>query len=267
MSSLRWPVTSSLDGIWSRGDGCELIAEFFGPCLQTRETIGLVSPFVCRCTFIHVRLPPPEQAVDYRGQFPGSGKYRHISSDPSCHLAVVRPQGRLAVTQRCGRHPQRRPHPSARAVALLLLHRLAGARRVVRCQRYMLYELLLGGQRAHVRSVFTEHHLHCFHPDGVDPRQIHSAHPVQSLAHRLFPMPLDRLPFLWILHLRHCLSPALLPLHLRQLAQNLLLVVGDPLLDAVVHLQSLTQAEQVILPPVPAQLLGNLLLALAAAWI
>jgi hypothetical protein len=36
----------------------------------------------------------------------------------------------------------------------------------------------------------------------------------------------------------------------------------DPLLDRVVDLQYLPQAEQVILWPAPAQLFGNLLLAL-----
>ena len=38
----------------------------------------------------------------------------------------------------------------------------------------------------------------------------------------------------------------------------------DPLLDRVVDLQCLPQAEQVILWPAPAQLFGNLLLALVA---
>jgi hypothetical protein len=38
----------------------------------------------------------------------------------------------------------------------------------------------------------------------------------------------------------------------------------DPLLDRVVDLQCLPQAEQVILWPAPAQLRGNLLLALVA---
>src|SRR5260370_8078652 len=36
-------------------------------------------------------------------------------------------------------------------------------------------------------------------------------------------------------------------------------------MDGVVHLQSLPQAEQMILAPVPAQLLGNLLFAFVAA--
>jgi hypothetical protein len=43
------------------------------------------------------------------------------------------------------------------------------------------------------------------------------------------------------------LPPALFPLHFRQLPQNLLLIVCDPLLDVVVHLQSLPQAEYVVL--------------------
>jgi hypothetical protein len=68
-----------------------LIADFFGPGRQTFDTILPVSLFVCLRTLVQVRLPPPEQAVNYGGQFPGSGKYRYISSDPSCYVAIVRP--------------------------------------------------------------------------------------------------------------------------------------------------------------------------------
>src|SRR6266702_2453377 len=136
---------------------------------------------------------------------------------------------------------------------------------LVRRQRYMRHELLLGGKTAQIWPVFAEYDLDGFHPDRVDPGQIHSAHPVQSLAHRLCSSALDRSPFLGLLLLRHFLAPALLTLHLRQLLQDFLLIVGDPLLDGVVHLQSLPQAEQMILTPVSAQLLGNLLVALVAA--
>jgi transposase len=86
-----WPVTSFLTDERSLGDRRELIAEFFGLSRQILDTTGLVSPFVCLRTLIQVRLPPPEQAVNERGQFPGSGKYRHISSDPSRNLAIVGP--------------------------------------------------------------------------------------------------------------------------------------------------------------------------------
>jgi hypothetical protein len=73
-----------------RGGRRELIAKFFGSGRQTFDTILPVSLFVCFRTFVHVRLPPPEQAVNYGGQFPGSGKYGYISSDPSRNLAIVR---------------------------------------------------------------------------------------------------------------------------------------------------------------------------------
>src|SRR6266851_1218950 len=169
------------------------------------------------------------------------------------------------MAQRRSRHPQRRGHPSASAVPLLLFYRFACAGWLVRRQCDMRNELLLGGKTAQIWPVFAEYDLDRFHPDRVDPRQIHSAHPVQSLAHRLCSSALDRSPFLWVLRLRHFWAPALLTLHLRQLLQDLLLIVGDPLLDGVVHLQSLPQAEQMILAPVPAQLLGNLLFALVAA--
>jgi hypothetical protein len=66
-----------------------LKAEFFSPGRQTFDPILSVSLFVSLRTLIHVRLSPPEQAVNYGGQFPGSGKYRHISSDPSRDLAIV----------------------------------------------------------------------------------------------------------------------------------------------------------------------------------
>lgn len=69
-----------------------LVAEFFGPGFQTRDAVPLVSPFVCFYTLIHVRLAPPEQAVDKGGQFPSGGKYSHISSNQSRGLAIVRPK-------------------------------------------------------------------------------------------------------------------------------------------------------------------------------
>src|ERR1035441_10402661 len=50
--------------------GRDLIAEFFGPGFQTRDAVLLVLPFVCFYALIHVRLAPPEQAVDKGGQFP-----------------------------------------------------------------------------------------------------------------------------------------------------------------------------------------------------
>src|SRR5215472_5351003 len=153
------------------------------------------------------------------------------------------------MAQRGSRHPQRRGHSSARAVPLLLFHRFACAGWLVRRKRYMRHELLLAGKTAQIWPVFAMYDLDRFHPDRVDPGQIHSAHPVQSLAHRLFSSALDRSPFLWVLRLRHFWAPALLTLHLRQLLQDLLLIVGDPLLDGVVHLQSLPQAEQMILAP------------------
>src|ERR1035441_5558246 len=79
-----------------------LVAEFFGPGFQTRDAVPLVSPFVCFYALIHVRLAPPEQAVDKGGQFPSGGKYSHISSNQSRGLAIVCPQSRLAMAQRCG---------------------------------------------------------------------------------------------------------------------------------------------------------------------
>src|SRR6516225_6927086 len=75
----------------------------------------------------------------------------------------------------------------------------------------------------------------------------------------------DRLGFLRILHRRRRLVPKLLRLHGAQPAHNFPVVIGDALLDGVVHLQRFPQTEQVILSPVPAQLLGDLLLALLAA--
>jgi hypothetical protein len=45
-------------------------------------------------------------------------------------------------------------------------------------------------------------------------------------------------------------SAEFLLLHIRQFAENLLLVIGDPLLDGVKHLESLLQAEYIVLPPV-----------------
>src|SRR6266849_6287410 len=169
------------------------------------------------------------------------------------------------MAQRRSRHPQRRGHPSASAVPLLLFYRFACAGWLVRRQCDMRNELLLGGKTAQIWPVFAEYDLDRFHPDRVDPREIHSAHPVQSLAQRLVSSAPNRPPLLWVVRLRHFLASALLTLHFRQLLQDLLLIVGDALLNGVIHLQCLPQAEQVVLTPVPAQLLGNLLFALVAA--
>src|ERR1035438_6089288 len=138
----------------------ELEAEVFGPGLQTFDATLSESPLVCLRTLVDVGLTPAEQAVDYRGQFPGCGKHGHISADPSRMLAIVCPERGLAMAQRCGRHPQGCGHPRARAVALLLFHRLSGTGRSVPRQRDMLDELLLGGKTTQVRPVFTEYHLH-----------------------------------------------------------------------------------------------------------
>src|SRR5215472_14512207 len=53
--------------------------------------------------------------------------------------------------------------------------------------------------------------------------------------------------------------------HLSQSPQDFLLIGDDPLLHGVVHLERLLQAEQVILPPVSGQLLGDFLLGFVAA--
>src|SRR5215471_745241 len=53
--------------------------------------------------------------------------------------------------------------------------------------------------------------------------------------------------------------------HLSQSPQDFLLIGDDPLLHGVVHLERLLQAEQVILPPMSAQLLGDFLLGFVAA--
>jgi hypothetical protein len=68
---------------------------------------------------------------------------------------------------------------------------------------------------------------------------------------------LDRLGFLRILHRRRRLAPKLLRLHGAEPAHNFSVVIGDALLDGVVHLQRLPQTEQMILSPVPAQLVWS----------
>jgi hypothetical protein len=54
--SLRWPVTSSLDGGCLPVDWLELIAHFFCPGGQIFDATLLVSLFVCLHTLISVRL-------------------------------------------------------------------------------------------------------------------------------------------------------------------------------------------------------------------
>src|SRR5215468_11451988 len=52
--------------------------------------------------------------------------------------------------------------------------------------------------------------------------------------------------------------------HLAEFSQDFLLIRRDPLLHRVVHLQRLLQAEDMIFPPVSAQLFRNFLLGFAA---
>src|SRR6266849_4361088 len=82
IEAFSWPVTSSLlplsvaDRL--RGGRRELKAEFFSPGRQTFDPILSVSLFVSLRTLIHVRLSPPEQAVNYGGQFPGKIGRAHV---------------------------------------------------------------------------------------------------------------------------------------------------------------------------------------------
>ena len=107
----------------------------------------------------------------------------------------------------------------------------------------MLNELLLGGEAAQIRTIFAEHHLNRLHANRIDRHQIRSADPVQRLVHRFLAAFLDRLGLLLVFQFGRLLPAALFPLHFRQLAQHLLLIVGNPLLDRVVHLQGLLQTE------------------------
>src|ERR1019366_7633636 len=79
-----------------------------------------------------------------------------------------------------------------------------------------------------------------------------------------FPSFFDRLRLFRVVQFRRRLPAALFPLHLCQLPHNLPLILRDALLDSVVHLQGLPQREQVVRTPMPAQLLGDGLLALVA---
>src|SRR6516165_10640844 len=79
------------------------------------------------------------------------------------------------------------------------------------------------------------------------------------------PRLLIALVLLAVVQRRRRLSPLPWLFHLLQLPQDLLLIGGDPLLHRVVHLQSLLQAEQVILSPVSSQLFSDFLLGFAAA--
>src|ERR1700730_13260533 len=116
-------------------------------------------------------------------------------------------------------------------------------------------------------AVFAEYHFERFHSDSIDVGCIDPAHSVQRLPYRLLPAFFDHVGLVGILQRRRGLSPLLFPFHVPEFPQDLLLIGGDPLLHRVVHLQSLLQAEQVILPPVPSQLFGNFLFGFAAAWV
>jgi hypothetical protein len=76
---------------------------------------------------------------------------------------------------------------------------------------------------------------------------------------------LDQLGFVTVPQLGCLLLAAVLALHLRQFPEDLLFIRLNPLLDGLMHLKGLRQAEQMVLSPMPAQLFGDLLHALPAA--
>ena len=125
-------------------------------------------------------------------------------------------------------------------------------------------KLALGGKLAQIGTIFTNHHLCGPHSDRIDLGEVHAAHPVKGLPGLLPPTLSDGFGLLRTLVLRRLPVPALLPLHSSHQVQNLFLISGDSLLDGVIHIQGLPHTKQVVLPPMPAELLGNLLLALAA---
>jgi hypothetical protein len=99
-------------------------------------------------------------------------------------------------------------------------------------------EVLFRGETTQIRPVFGENNLYGFHADSIDLGQIHSAHPIPGFTHRLLPSSSQRSPFHRISGRGHRFSAEFFLLHVRQFAENLLLVIGDPVLDGVKHLQS-----------------------------
>jgi hypothetical protein len=67
--------------------GRQFISEFFDFRFQIFESGLLVASFERFYPLIHVRLTPPEQAVNQRGQLPSRCKYRYI---PPRRRAILR---------------------------------------------------------------------------------------------------------------------------------------------------------------------------------
>lgn len=84
--------------------GYQFISEFFDFRFQIFESGLLVASFESFYALIHVRLPPPKQAVNQGGQLPSRRKYRYISPKAAGHFAVVGAQSRSAIAQGNGCH-------------------------------------------------------------------------------------------------------------------------------------------------------------------
>src|SRR5215469_365111 len=171
-------VTSRLLKLISSSYGSQLVSEFFGCGGQTSDAVLAIPVFVCGCAFVHVRLAPSQQPVDKTSQLPGGSEYGNVAAAALRDSSIVRSQGRLAVAQgeRC--HTQSSRDARTCAVPLFLPYGLASAFRDMRRQGGVGDELLFGGEAAQIGTVFADHDFYCFHPDGIDLRHIHTAHPV-----------------------------------------------------------------------------------------
>jgi hypothetical protein len=84
---------SSSAGLWGK-----LVPQIFSAGSKAFDPNFLVALFMGLRAFVGVSMSPPEQAVDQGGQFPRGREDRPAASDSPRYVAVVSPQGRLAVT-------------------------------------------------------------------------------------------------------------------------------------------------------------------------
>jgi hypothetical protein len=96
--------------------------------------------------------------------------------------------------------------------------------------------LFLRRKAGEIGPVFTEHHTGGLHAERVDGRQVDATHPIERVPQRIVPALFDRAGFRGLCWRRSGAVPAVRPRHLRELPQNFLLILPNPLGDRVEHL-------------------------------
>ncbi len=87
-------------GSGRRGFANKAIAKAFHAGSQALQAGLLIAPLVGLCSFVEIRFPPAQQALDVLRRLSRRRKNRHVRSDAPRDLAVVGAQGGLGVSRR-----------------------------------------------------------------------------------------------------------------------------------------------------------------------